>query len=202
MATCRDAGLQADSMAWQIETGGILINWCGPCLRLEAATVRACWTAIDDGVVDMTQSFEIGRRKPISRYDLWFFAPQIRATDFAVTRSAALIRHPHSHAGRCGASYREGVGAKLSLWSEIGPRGITLERASTRIWKSSSGQGTGPVSAGICGQAGLVDILEPRVKILTARVPYLRQHLKEARGAANSSTFFDGPTRRHEYIAR
>jgi len=188
----QDAAVQADSMAWQIETAD-LINGVA-LLALEAATVRVVLDSHDDGVV-YDQSFEMADESHITDYDLWFFAPQIRATDFAVTDLPPYPGTLTVTLADAGNTVKLG---QLSLGSEI-DLGITLNGfdQDLEIFSDKGPDQFGRVSA---VKRASSDILEPRVKILTARVPYLRSILKK-REALPTVYLFDGPTRDNEYIA-
>ena len=188
----QDMAAQADSMAWQIETAD-LINGVA-LLALEAATVRVVLDSDDDGVV-YDRTFEMADESHITDYDLWFFAPQIRATDFAVTDLPPYPGTLTVTLAEAGNTVKLG---QLSLGSEI-DLGVTLNGfdQDLEIFSDKGPDQFGRVSA---VKRASSDILEPRIKILTARVPYLRSVLKQ-REALATVYLFDGPTRDNEYIA-
>lgn len=188
----QDAASQANSAAWQIETADF-INGVA-LFGVEADTVRVVLDNPDDGIV-YDQTASLVDESHITDYDLWFFAPQIRATDYAVTD---LPPYP----GTVTITIEDTGGtvelAQLALGVEI-ELGITVNgfESDLELFSSKQPDTFGRVSA---VKRGSSDVFEPLIKVETARIPYLRRILKQ-REALPTVYIFDGPTRDNEYMA-
>ena len=188
----QDSATQADSMAWQIETtefiNGVAL------FGLSAATVRVQLDNDTFGSV-YDETFDLVDENHITDYDLWFFAPQIKYSDFAIT---SLPPYP----GKVTVTLTD-TGNTCSLsqlaFGKAVELGITVNgfEQDIEIFSDKTPDTFGRVSA---VKRGSSDLLEPVIKIETSRIPYLRRTLKE-REALPTVFAFDGPTRDNEYIA-
>ena len=188
----QDQAEQADSMAWQIEVD-TFINGVA-LVGLEAATVRVVLENDDDGVV-YDKTFEMADESWVTDYDLWFFTDQTRATDFAITDLPPYPGTVTVTLTDTGNTVKLG---QLSLGPEI-DLGVTVNGfdQDLEIFSEKQADTFGRVSA---VKRASSDVLEPNIKILTARLPYLRSILKQ-REALPTVYLFDGPTKDNEYIA-
>lgn len=188
----QDSASQADSAAWRIETTNFINGLV--LFGVQAATVQVTLDAGADGIV-YDETFEMADDDHITDYDLWFFTEQIRATELVV---AGLPPYPGEVTVTLTDTGQIVRLSQLSLGNEI-DLGITVNGFDQDIELFSSKQPDifGRVSA---VKRGSSDILEPNIKVLTSRVPYLRRTLK-SREALPTVYLFDGPAKDNEYVA-
>jgi hypothetical protein len=188
----QDKASQSDSAEWVVQAANTITGIA--LISVSAASVQVVMNDATDGEV-YNETFDLIDESFVTDYDDWFFQPAQFVPDFAITDLPPYPAEITVTLTNTGGTVELGqlvIGQQYDLGITVNGLGLTNE-----LYSSKQPDAFGRVSA---VKRGSADLLEPTVKVLTQRIPFLQATLK-AREALPTVYLFDGPNKVNEYIA-